>query len=627
MVNSKIKLDSWFIPTVYALSTLYFIYYLVWRVIDSMNPLHPWFSWLLWSAEAFGVLSFVLFAFSTKRIEPTRKWKKPEDNISVDIYVPTYNEDIEILKATFVGCAKQNYPARVYVLDDGDRPMVAAIAAEFGFNYIARPTHEHAKAGNINYALERTHGEFIVILDADMVPQPDFLLRTLAYFDDPNVAIIQLPQEFYNHDSIQHDKIKSSWHEQSLFFRVIQPGKNYTNSAFWCGSPSIVRRSVLEAVGGVATETITEDIHTNVRMNKLGYKTYFVNETLAFGIAPQTMKAFLTQRLRWAQGTMQLYRGKDSPIWTPGLTIWQRLSYLASFLAYFEAFQKFILISTPILILVLGIFPMQVDVVSFVIHWLPYFTLNILVNMIGGRGVFHYFKTEKFNLLKTLIFMESTLILFWPKPLTFKVTPKTVANTVYKDEVSMMKFYMGLFGSLVGSIIFSVFQGYLNYWHDLSLLNRIMALVWALYNAAIIAVALREIFTKKHERKHYRFPVHEKASLHGNGSQLDCELVDISSSGAQIVVSGKIPDQDMVFDMLVLKPEGKKEYAITLKPARRKGLVNANSISCGVLFEEMNNESNYDLFEYLFVHLPRVNASDPYLGSKIFTLGDSRVKV
>ena len=195
------------------------------------------------------MFSYLLFTFFTRDIDPLRPYVKPADGLKVDVFIPTYNEDLDIVEATMIGCGKITYPHTTYVLDDGNRPQVKELAAHLGCEYITRPTHEHAKAGNINYALQRTSGDFIVMLDADMVPQPGYLDRTLGYFEDEKLALIQLPQEFYNQDSIQHASKVTPWHEQSLFFRVIQPGKNHTNSSFWCGSPSIVRRKALDGCG------------------------------------------------------------------------------------------------------------------------------------------------------------------------------------------------------------------------------------------------------------------------------------------------------------------------------------------------------------------------------------------
>ncbi len=348
----------------------------------------------------------------TRDISPTRRYKPAPAGLAVDILVPTYDEHLDVLEATLVGCNQVSYPHRTYILDDGRRPEVRALATRLGCDYFTRDFNTHAKAGNLNAALVRTRGEFVVVLDADMVPQRDLLDRTLGYFEDGGLAVIQLPQEFYNRDSIQHYRKQPTWHEQALFFRIIQPGKNHSNSAFWCGSPSVIRRLALEDVSGVATPTITEDIHTSVRWHSRGWSSYYLNEPLAFGIAPQTIRAFLIQRLRWATGTMQLYGSRESSLWIRGLTIRQRLSYFASFMAYFESFQKLILLATPALIIVLGVFPMRVHFWDFVVRWVPYFAISLTANVLAGRGHFRYFQTEKYNMLKMVVFIQAILTFF-----------------------------------------------------------------------------------------------------------------------------------------------------------------------------------------------------------------------
>jgi cellulose synthase (UDP-forming) len=609
MKNSKQKIYN---PPLLEIITIvaiaYFVYYLWWRATATMNPDNLFMSWLLWGAEAFGVFSYVLFSWFTRNIAPSLPHKHPASGLKVDIFIPTYNEDVEILEATLVGCNQVRYPHKTYVLDDGDRPQVKELASRLGCEYITRPVHDHAKAGNINHALIHTDGEFIVILDADMVPQPEYLDRTLGYFEDEKLALIQLPQEFYNWDSIQHDSKTASWHEQSLFFRVIQPGKNYSESAFWCGSPSVVRRKALDAIGGVATETITEDIHSTVRMHSRGWKTLYVNEPLAFGIAPQTIKAFLLQRLRWAQGTMQLYRSKDSPLWIPGLTWQQRLSYLSSFLAYFESFQKIVLISMPILILGLNIFPMRVGVLPFILHWAPYFAFNILANQVGGRGIFQYFKTEKYNILKTIIFIESTFTLFSNKPLKFKVTPKTVDDAVYKQERKSMRWYMVIFGSLIGSMIFALIKILMPRTTPISWDAFVIAFFWAGYNSYVIFSALQEVFKKKHERKQYRFRIETEGRLYGVKDRLPfmkVKVVDLSIAGVGFLTDEKIP-YDTRNLLLKVAPEGFKDIFVPIGKIHYQRKNTSGKIFIGTSFPEDLGPQRERLFEYLFVHLPKV---------------------
>jgi len=609
------------LPFLSVICIIYFIYYLWWRATATINPEFPFLSWTLWGAEAFGLVSYFLFSWITKNIAPIVSYTNPTKGLNVDIFIPTYDEDLDILEATLVGCQNIHYPHTTYVLDDGNRAQVKALVKRLGCEYINRPTHEHAKAGNINYALKQTDGDFIVVLDADMVPQPEYLDRTLGYFEDEKIALIQLPQEFYNWDSVQHATKGTYWHEQSLFFRVIQPGKNYTNSAFWCGSPSVIRRKALLEIGGVATETITEDIHTTVRLHSNGWKTLFINEPVAFGIAPQTIKAFLVQRLRWAQGTMQLYRSKDSPLWVHGLSFEQRLSYTSSFLAYFEAFQKFILLLIPVLILCFDIFPMRVSFLPFALRWIPYFALNILANQFGGRGVFNYFKTEKYNLLKTIIFIQATFTLLSKKSLKFKVTPKTIDSSVYRQERLSMKWYMGILGLLITAMIYAVISIFIPHSRSITRDALVITLIWAGYNSYVILLGLKEILTRRHERKQYRFQVDTEAKIINANSgnlEINAQIIDLSITGAGLLIDQGIP-LESVKHKLEISPKGFGKFTIPIEKFNDRCCHPSGKDFAGLIFTKDLGPEREKLFEYLFVHLPkpdenilyRVNGWDP----------------
>ena len=588
------------------IANAYFIYYLYWRATSTLNPDVLLFSWLLLAAEAFGVINYLLFAWVTLDVSHPPAPGNPKKGIKVDIFVPTYNEELEILESTLIGCSRITYPHITYVLDDGRREEVRQLTKRLGCQYLTRPDNRHAKAGNINHALENTQGEFIVIFDADVVPQPDFLDRSLVYFDDERLAFIQMPQEFYNNDSIQHDQEKHSWHEQTLFYRVIQPGKNRTNSAFWCGSPSIVRRSAFEDVGGVATETITEDIHTSVRLHARGWKSLFLNEVLAYGVAPQTITAFLLQRLRWAQGTMQLYRSHESPLWIPGFTRRQRLSYFLSFLAYFEAFQKLLLISTPTIIILFEIFPMQVNGYIFFLYWIPYFVFTIIANRISGRGYYRYFQTEKFNLLKMVTFLQSFIILLWPKPLKFIVTPKTVEDSVYQHERQKMRVFIAILGIITGIVLFGIIKLLTGYGGKLEPDHFIVAIFWATFNGVMVFLGIRDVLTKRHERKQYRFQVRQTADIYDrvdNSVFSNAQLLDLSISGAGLLIDNEIRlegnDLLLHFDTphhsCILLPIDQVFYYRSTPDGK---------IHVGVSFAEMEAIYRERLFEFLFVTLP-----------------------
>ena len=165
----------------------------------------------------------------------------------------------QLLRETIVCALNVRYPHKTYVLDDGCRGSVEALARELGADYIARKERDHAKAGNLNNALRITQGEFVITLDADHVPSPEFIDELIGFFADDQMAIVQTHQDFYNLDSFQHllnVKKGYGWQQQELFFNVIQPGKDHYNAAFYCGSPAMIRRAALDDIGGFATGDI-----------------------------------------------------------------------------------------------------------------------------------------------------------------------------------------------------------------------------------------------------------------------------------------------------------------------------------------------------------------------------------
>ena len=178
------------------------------------------------------------------------------------------------------------------------------------------PGNGHAKAGNLNHAFGVTSGEFVLQLDADHVPLPNILDRLLGYFNEPTLAFVQSPQDFYNTNSfthVQNDEGRQMWEENRLFFSLIQPGKDRMNAAFFCGSCGVLRRTALEEIGGFSVKTITEDMETSMMLHARGWTSYYHGETLAYGLEPASAAQYHVQRLRWGQGSMQILR-KMNPL-------------------------------------------------------------------------------------------------------------------------------------------------------------------------------------------------------------------------------------------------------------------------------------------------------------------------
>jgi cellulose synthase (UDP-forming) len=355
------------------LGALAMVPYFWWRAVHTVNPAAPWFFWLFLFAEGLNLLESLLFYATTWRTS-SRPTKGPAlPGRTVDVFVPTYNESPALLRDTLVCAMAIRYPHRTWVLDDGDREEVRQLASSLGCEYLSRRERIDAKAGNLNAALARTDAEFVVVLDADHVPFPEIVDELIGFFENPKVGIVQAAQDFYNLDSFQHStnwQAKHAWQQQELFFSVIQPGKDALGATYYCGSPAILRRAALDDVGGFATGTITEDVHTGLRMQKRGWEVAYVNRTLARGLAPQTFLGFVTQWRRWGRGAMQVLR-RENPLFGRGLNAGQRLCYFASFYFYAMSYQKLIYLVTPIFCLLSGIFPLVAEPRTYLLLFTP----------------------------------------------------------------------------------------------------------------------------------------------------------------------------------------------------------------------------------------------------------------
>ena len=580
----------------------YIVYYIIWRAAYTINPVALAFSIILLIAEIQGVINFFLFALMTWN---TERGKTPPTllDVSVDVFVPTYGEEISVLEATLIGCMRMRLPHTMYVLDDARRDEVRRLAEKIGCTYLTREDNKHAKAGNINAALPKTDGEFIVVLDADMVPQPDYLEKTLGYFRDKKTAIVQMPQEFYNLDSMQHHKKGSFWHEQQLFYHVIQPGKNNIDSAFWCGSPSIVRRAALDEIGGVATDSITEDFLTSIRLNAKGWRIRFHHEALAFGIAPQSFHAFSVQRLRWAQGSMKIFRSKDNPLFIRGLKWRQRLSHFAAIFTYFDAYQKLVYLLTPVVLLLTGIMPLKLlGGLEFLWHWLPYFALTMLTNVAVGRGFFEYFSVEKYNTLKMITFIKASFSLIWSRNI-FRVTPKKAAATVKKKDRAELRVHFVILLSIIVAVVYAAVNAI---WQSAviypSAAAMFVAVFWAVFNGVVIVMALREVMKRMYARQDYRFVVSLRGRTTGkDGCRHIVHVGDISRGGASLIIDdgewmNKHTDIDIELPDGLLTVPGDIVFERRTMGGKRK---------VGIKFDEMSNAQRERLYNFLFVTEPR----------------------
>lgn len=301
----------------------------------------------------------------------------------IDVFITAYGEDPQLVRTTLRAARDMVLPHRTWVLDDGDSDVLQAICAEERVGYLRREGGRHAKAGNVNAALAQTTGEYVVILDADHVPEPNFLLQILPHFDDPAVAFVQSPQSYTNQANLVST---GSSEAQRIFYELVCPGKNHFNAAFCVGTNVMFRRAALNEIGGIATGSNSEDIWTSLELHRRGWKSIYVPHVLARGLAPVDVTSYLKQQLRWSSGGFEvLLRGRLFRR-GGGLTIDQRLQYLFVGTHYLLSLAMITFMLFPALYLLFALSPIRADGLTWAAHYLPFQAMVLLVTWLQSGG-------------------------------------------------------------------------------------------------------------------------------------------------------------------------------------------------------------------------------------------------
>lgn len=345
----------------------------------------------------------------------------------VDIYIPVAGEPLEVIKETVQAAKQLHYPKfKIYLLNDGlvakkdNWRDVEQLAKEMKVTCITRTVPGGAKAGNINHALRMTKGKIIVIFDSDMAPFPEFLLRVIPFFTDKTVGFVQTPQYYANADL--NSVTGGAWEQQSFFFGPIMAGKNTSNAAFICGTNVAIRREALQEVGGMNEKNIAEDFLTSLAIHAKGWKSYYLPEVLATGLAPEDLLSYFKQQLRWARGSLEVLFGAN-PLFKRGLTISQKIHYLSSALYYFNGVIVLIDMLMPLIFLGLAIQPVAATTTSFALFFIPFMLVNLttLYQVSADRLTFRAISFSQGSWYLQLVALTSLLL---RRKMGFAVTSK-----------------------------------------------------------------------------------------------------------------------------------------------------------------------------------------------------------
>jgi len=531
-------------------------FYLFWRAGFTVE-MSAWFVAIpLLAAEFHSLAGLALYTIQLWDVDVVpAEGSGAAPDARVAVLLPTYNEPEAILLPAIAAAVALEPAHETWVLDDGHRDWVRALAEELGARYLSRPTNEHAKAGNLNYAMARIDADIVAILDADHVASPNLLIRTLPYFTDPTVAVVQTPQDFYNRDSFEHERSANGrqFSEEAVFYRAIAPGKNRWNAAFWCGTGALVRVEALNSVGGVATESVTEDIQTTIRLNRNGWKAVYHNEVLARGLAPTDYAQYALQRNRWATGAMQVLH-MENPLFSRGLKPGQRLGFITTLAGWFDSWRTLLFMLAPILVVTTGASPISAPGQVFIPLFVTTFVAQFVALRLLARGHYPPLLSLVFEVLRMPAVLPATLTVFNPRRKRgFRVTPKGAATDSQKAPVpALLKILTGV--SVLALLYFAVTIAGLTPFEYQTPAAAIGAAVFLCGNTLLLVTAIRRIRDPRfspNRRGSHRFDVHLGARLDGRF----CRVTDVSMTGCMARVIGERPEPGARMTLVVSLPQ------------------------------------------------------------------------
>jgi cellulose synthase (UDP-forming) len=573
--------------------------YLTWRIGWSGQGASPVAYAMLLVTEVYGLWALGTLAwYSWSRPPAVRPSATPGRKI--DVYVCTYDEPFEVVAATLAGCRALTYPHTTYLLDDGRRAEMEELAKVAGAEYLTRPDNSHAKAGNINAALPRTEGELVLMLDADHVPMPDALDAMVGYFDDARVALVQSPHDFFNHDSVQHYVVGR--HEQSLFYRVVCPGRDRHGAAYWCGSAALLRREALLEIGGVATETIAEDFHTTIRLLRHGWTSRYHDEVLVQGLAPHDLDGYLLQRDRWARGNLAVFTLPESPLRARELRPVQRLSYFVSLAAYLAPPMRLLLLATLGLVMWTGELPMKISVVALAALWLPSVSLNLLAGSALTRGYMKIGETAHYELMTMEIYTRALRCVFRPGRTAFKVTPKQGVDGGGLEAVRKLRLVILAGVVLAGGTALRLLDlAGVGPLPDLPGIAAVIVPLLGLIELRRVLRTLLAVGRRQQRRQVYRFEGEAPAHCFAAGGHIGGRLVDASAAGVGLVLDAPVSVGEQPAVLLELEEATGEAHEVAAQVEVRSCREVKGRYLVGATIEEMDPASRMRLMEWCYV--------------------------
>jgi cellulose synthase (UDP-forming) len=300
----------------------------------------------------------------------------PKEGLKVAIFTTSSpGEPLSMFEKTLEACSRITYPHTTYLLDDTRDPRFREVAEKYGAVWLELVDIPGAKAGKINAALRETTEDFILVMDPDHIPFPNFLDEVLGYFNDKKVGFVQVCQAYYNQ---YRSFVARGAAEQTYgFYGPTQMGMHGYNCAVAIGANCTFRRTALESIGGHGIG-LAEDLITSIRIHSEGWKSVYAPVIVSRGLVPEDLGSFCKQQLKWARGVHEVLFAEVPKLWSK-LTNFQRLSYFTIGTYYISGLTMFLFITIPFLFLWLGMLPADMDFLQFFLYWTPVAVIGLSI--------------------------------------------------------------------------------------------------------------------------------------------------------------------------------------------------------------------------------------------------------
>lgn len=534
--------------------------YIYWRASSTLppfeSPLDITAALIVLAAELFCVIMLFTSVFVMIDPLPSREAPKlPASLPTVDVFVPSYNEDADIVGYTLAAAKAMDYdPDRlnVWLLDDGatdqkcnsEDPEVAEKALarkatmqklcdDLGVRYLARERNEMAKAGNLNFGLGHSTAELVVVFDADHAPMRHFLRETVGHFaEDDRLFMVQTPHAFLNPDPVERNLGLNGYApaEHEMFYGSIQRGLDSWNSSFFCGSAAVLRRSALEEVDGFSGVSITEDCETALELHSRGWSSRYCDKPMIRGLQPETFLSFIGQRSRWCRGMIQIFILRN-PWFTPGLTFAQRVCYTSSCMFWFFPLVRWVFLIAPLLYILFDMKIYAASAEEFLVYTVPYLVAAIIMQgFLFGKYRWAWI-SEVYEYVQAIYLARAVFsVIVNPRRPTFNVTDKGVTLEQAKLSNLALPYYV-VFTLLAAAQVYALYR------LGTEPASRTLLLVvsgWNLFNLLIAGLALGTVSERRERRGAPRLDAKRVASISFGDEQIRAAVENVSQGGARI---------------------------------------------------------------------------------------------